>query len=144
MKKSHSKHKFYILHVLGPLIPTNLRVNPDPRHDKIGFEIRWRPPRFYKYDTRIEKYNITWKAVHTKLTKNAEQEETKTATIYQVLTDTRGQLTKGETYEITVVSVSYDTYSVSNGSNQINDTISKFIKPTYGIYVISIFLAGRY
>ena len=110
-----------------------MTVNRDTRTGVIGFEIRWRPPRFHKYDTRIEKYNITWKAVHTKLTKNAEQEETKTATSYEVFTDTQGPLTKGETYEITVVSVSYDTYSVVNGSNQKNDTISEFIKPTYVI-----------
>ena len=103
-----------------------MTVNSDTRTDVIGFEIRWRPPRFHKYDTRIEKYNITWKAVHTKLSKYAEQEETKTATIYVVFTDTQDQLTKGETYEITVVSVSYDTYSVANGSNQKNYTISKF------------------
>ena len=103
-----------------------MAVNPDPRPGVIGFEIRWRPPRFHKYDTRIEKYNITWKAVHTKLTKNAEQEKSKTATSYEVFTDTQDQLTKGETYEITVVSVSYDTFSVINGSNQKNYTISKF------------------
>ena len=104
-----------------------MRVHSDPRPGVIGFEIRWRPPRFHKYDTRIEKYNIIWKAVHTKLTKNAEQEERKTATSYEVFTDTQGQLTKGETYEVTVVSVSYDTYSVVNGSNQKDYTISKLI-----------------
>ena len=103
-----------------------MKVDPDPRDDETGFVIGWRPPRFYKYDTRIEKYNITWKAWHAVLTKHAEQEESMTAISYEVATFTQGQLMKGETYEITVVSVSYDTYSIVNGSNQINETISKF------------------
>ena len=102
-----------------------MTVYPDPRTGVIGFLIEWRPPRFHDYDTRIEKYNITWKAWHTELTNNAEQKETETS-IYVVSTKNKGQLTKGETYEITVVSVSYDTYSIVNGSNQKNDTISKF------------------
>ena len=104
-----------------------MTIDPDPRTGVIGFLILWRPPRYHNYDTRIEKYNITWKALHTELIKYAEQEENMTGNIYEVCTDNQGQLMKGETYEITVVSVSYDTYSVVNGSNQINYTISKLL-----------------
>ena len=103
-----------------------MSVYPDTRTGVIGFRIQWNSPRFHFLHSRVEKYNITWKAVHTKLIKHAEKEETEPDAIQVVSTNTQGQLTKGETYEITVVSVSYDTYSIVNGSNQKNDSISKF------------------
>ena len=119
--------KFPVLHVLGPLIPKNMTVNPDPRADKIGFIIEWHSPSFDDYDTRIKRYSIAWKAWHTEVIKHAELEETESGTGYEVSTSSEAQLTKGETYEITVVSVSYNTFSVINGSNQINDTIGKLL-----------------
>ena len=94
----------------------------------VGFNIRWYSPLRLPptREGTINKYNVTWEAVHSDWIRSHEEVE-KGRLEYSVNTaDSNPALLSGETYEITVVSVSYDTYSVVNGSNQRNDTISKF------------------
>ena len=104
----------FILYVIVPIGPSQIGVSEDTVSGRKGLLIEWNS--LFKVNTRIEKYIVTWKAVHSEYIKSADQ--TIFSPRYHFYTSSHHSvLLPGEIYEVTVESFSYEARSHLTSNN---------------------------
>ena len=112
----------FILYVLVPIGPSQIDVHEYNSRIK-GLVIEWYS--LSNVNTRIEKYIVTWKAVHSDYVRSADQAPFSPR--YHFYTSSHNsELLPGEIYEVTVESFSYEARSPLTSNNTKNGTLGKF------------------
>ena len=113
----------FILYVLVPIGPSQIDVHEYNSRIK-GLVIEWNS--LFNVNTRIEKYIVTWKAVHSEYVKSADQAPFSPRYHFYTSAHSFGLL-PGEIYEVTVESFSYEARSHLTSNNSKNGTLSKLM-----------------
>ena len=112
----------YCIHLLVPIGPSQIDVREYSDQTK-GLVIEWYS--LSNVNTRIEKYIVTWKAVHSEYVKSADQVPFNPRHHFYTSSH-NSELLPGEIYEVTVQSFSYEARSPLTSNNTKNGTLGKF------------------
>ena len=113
----------FLFYVLVPIGQSQIDVSEDTVSGIKGLLIEWNS--LFNVNTRVGKYIVTWKAVHSEYIKSANQ--TIFSPRYHFYTSSHSSvLLPGEIYEVTVQSFSYEARSPLTSNNTKNGTLGKF------------------